>query len=230
MNLIKELRVNGEYFELISDDPQLTIQRPGRAVFTVKSDKPLTGAVSFDIGYKANNLVQFFYGFIEESVTLDKKQQRIICREFGAILQFPLFLNLRHVTIKDILNAISEKTGLNFVVGNGDYSNQVIPYFYSKGDGYYCLDSIGQAFGIELFIWQQEASGNIYVGSWLDSHWREKSLGIDNQWFSNFGAGKRASVPAIPQLKPGAFLNGLGFIESVRLKDSTMALTWGKEL
>lgn len=111
---------------------------------------------------------------------------------------FGIVFLLRHVTIKDILNAVSEKTGLHFVVGKGDYAKQVIPYFYSLGNGFHCLDSIGQSFGIDRFMWQQEASGNIFVGSWTDSHWHEKKLELDNRWLTEFGSGKRANIPAVP--------------------------------
>ena len=230
MNLIKKIWVNNELVSLVKDDTTLDIKRPGQAFFTVQADKPLKGMVSFELGYQADKLIPWFFGYIQESITLDAKQQRLVCREMGGMLQFPLFLNLRHVTIKDILNEVSKKTGLHFVIGKGDYAQKTIPFFYSMGTGLHCLDSIGQSFGIDRYFWQQEASGNIYVGSWTDSHWSQRRLDMDNKWLTEFGAGRRASIPVLPPLRPGVLLQGLGFIESIRLRESTMALTWTKKL
>ncbi len=230
MNILKQIVIAGTHYPLIADDVSLDIKRPAKGIFTVQADKKLTGIVSFAIGYNSQQLTQWFLGYIESSTALDKKQQRIVARELGGVLQHPQFLNLRHVTIKDILNTISDNTGLNFVVGEGDYSQTTIPYFYSMGNGFHCLDSLGKSFGIERYFWQQEASNNIFVGSWSDSHWSKKSLDLDNKWLSDFGVGERATLPALPQLRPGVYLKGLGCVDTIRLKEASMLLTWTKRL
>ncbi len=230
MILHKVLAIAGTEYPLISDDITLDIKRPGKAIFTVNADKPLKGLVSYEIGYNPNKLKQWFFGFVESSTTLDNKQQRIIARELTAVLQYPLFLNLRHVTIADVLAKITEKTEINFTLGKGDYSEQTTPFFYSMGNGYHCLDSIGPAFNIPRFIWQQEANATVYVGSWADSHWAKKPVPLDNEWLTNFAASQRADVPVMPPIRPGVQLRGLGYVNEVRLKGETMAIAWDKRL
>lgn len=230
MKLHKQLLIAGDDTHLISEDIALNSHRPGRAVFNVKSDEPLKGIVQFSLGYEAQKLTPWFLGYIESSTQLDKKQQTITCRELPATLEKKLFLNLRHQTLAQVLTAISAKTGLAFVVDDNDMNSLTLPFFYSTGSGYHCMDNLGSMFGIENYFWQQQANGQVFVGNWANSFWANKSPEIGQQWFNKFGAGPRAKIPAMPRLRPGVFLKSLGYINSIRLQGSHMALTWGPSL
>ena len=57
------------------------------------SAQPVSGIVALDVGFDPAHLQQFFLGYVENSFAIDKKQQRVFCRELNAVLSrlVPLF-------------------------------------------------------------------------------------------------------------------------------------------
>ena len=70
------------------------------------------------------------------------------------------------------------------------------------------MDELAQAFSIDDLFWQQQGNGQIYLGSWKDSHWADKPITIANELMTNHTANKSVKIPAIPKLKPGVVVNG----------------------
>lgn len=228
MRLHKRLAVAGEPVVLIDDDVRLNLFSPGRAALTVKSAKPLHGLVQLDLGYRTDNLQQFFLGYVVTSTTVDGERQKLFCRELTAALAQRVPLSLRYVTLAGVLGAISAITGLEFVSGRGSYTDRKAPAFYSAGAGYWVLDRLAQAFNIPQLIWQQQGDGKVFVGSWADSFWAGRRLELPPGLPSKFGVANRAQIPCIPRLRPGVLLNG-HYVQQVTLAGNFMNLTWSAD-
>ena len=228
MRLHKLLTVAGNSVAVIDDDVRLDLFAPGRAAFTVKSEKPLRGLVHLDMGYRADGLQRFFVGYVVSSTTVDASRQKIFCRELTAALTKRLPLNLRYVTLAEVLADIAAQTGIEFVAGRGDYAALKAPAFYSAFTGYWVLDRLGESFAIPKFIWQQQGDGKVFVGSWSDSFWAGRPLDLPLGLPTNFGVANRAKIPCIPRLRPGVFLNG-DYVTKVELSGNHMNLTWSAD-
>ncbi|MCU1740022.1 MULTISPECIES: hypothetical protein [unclassified Pseudomonas] len=230
MKLHKVLSVNGQPFDLISDDVRLDLRSPGRASFTLKADAPLRGLVTLDIGYNERPLQRHFLGYIERCTAANSREQLLLCREAAAVLTFPLPLALRHVNLSEVLVAISQQTGLRFRVPEADYARVKTPYFYSLAAGIQAMDSLAQMFGIPDFIWQQQGDGEVYVGSWADSYWGARPpLQLPVELFDQYQGNQSATVTAIPGLRPGASINQGQRITAMTLAGTEMAIQWKRQ-
>ncbi len=87
------------------------------------------------------------------------------------------------------------------------------------------MDELDQAFSIDDLFWQQQGNGQIYVGSWKDSFWANKSVPIPNELMTNHTASKSVKIPAIPKLKPGVMVNGIRLV-GVEFEGTEAKLTW----
>lgn len=209
MKLRKKLTVNGEPVGLIEEDVRLAVNSPGRAMFRVRAGAPLSGVVRFDIGYSTQAGDQrFFTGYVEASHTVDGAQQRLMCRELAAGLRAVLPLSLRHPTLKDVLAAYTEATGLVFRVPDRPYADRKAACFQTLGSGCHGMDSLGAVFGIEDALWQQQGDGSVYVGAWKDSRWATRPVTVEETWFSGVTGDGGRKLPALPALRPGVVLNG----------------------
>lgn len=170
MRLSRQLNINNVSYPVIEDRILLDLDSPGRAQFLIDAgDKPITAKqiVSFSFGYGINDTMQrFFLGFIDTVNTVDRRQQ-LFCRELSATLFAPLALDLRHVTMLEVITEIHKKTGLTFSIGNGDYSMTKVANFYNLGNGYQAMQSMERVFKIPNYLWQQQGDGVIYAGSWM---------------------------------------------------------------
>lgn len=197
---------------------------PGRAQITVKGTPDVHTIVAIDLGW-GDCVCRVFTGYIERVTPEKPGYSAIFCREMAAILYRPFNVVIRQPTLMQLLSNLTEQTGLQFVVPEKAYSKQVIPCFYSIGNGYRVLDEIGQAFNITDYMWQQQGNGQVYVGSWQDSYWADKPVTIPNELMTNHRANKTVTLPCIPQLKPGAIVNGLQLTE-VEHTATESTLTW----
>ena len=134
-------------------------------------------------------------------------------------------MELRQPTLKDVLTTIYEKTGLNFSIPEQSYSTTKVPHFKNLGDGYQAIKTIGRVFQIDDYIWQQQDSGVVYVGSWSDSRWPDRAAEIPTRFFNRQLSSQSAELATIPQLRPGALLNQKR-LNSVELNGSFMVVTW----
>jgi len=229
MRLFKVLEVGGDDKKIVADDVQLDLFTPGRAVFVVQSNVVLSGLVRFSLGYDSDNLQRFFVGIVESSMTVDNFQQKIFCREISAVLSDKIPLSLRNVTMVEVLNAINQKTGVDFVVPNEPYTKTKAPAFYSMAGGYHCLDSFADVFSIDQLIWQQQGNGQIFVGSWAHSFWASKSpVNLPVKWKTNHGVNNSARVPVFPRLRPGVMLDDGNIITHVQLDGVHLNIKWSK--
>lgn len=216
---------NNQQIPLISHDVRLSYSKPGRASFTVESAAELQGIVHFTMANTATGQRSQFYGYIERSTPVGDNRQLLFCREKSAVLQFPLPLSFRNITLKTLLQEIKAKTGLQFAIPKAGYMDHAVPFFINTGSGYHALQQIGRVFGIEDYLWQQKRDGNIYLGSWQDSHWKEQPLTLPDNLFTKHSAAKTAELLAIPGLRPGYLLNGKR-LKTVDLKENKMVVSW----
>ncbi len=229
MKLHKVLTVNGQAFELVSEEVRLDLRTPGRANFVVKTEQTLRGLVTLDIGYNDAPLQRHFVGYVERSTASNRQEQVLFCREVAAILTQPLPLGLRHVTLSEVLLEVSQQTGLRFRVPEAAYAKTKTPYFYSLAAGIQAMDSLAPVFGIPDFIWHQQGDGEVYAGSWADSFWGSKPpLQLPADLLENVQGNRSATVAALPGLRPGATLNQGERVTSVTLAGTEMSLQWKK--
>ena len=225
MKLRKTFYVNDEAVKLVEEDVHLSLYSPGRAVFQVQSAAPLSGHVRLDVGYSTQDKDQtVFIGVIRDSQTVDTGQQRLRCRELSCVLYTQLHAALRHPTLPDVAQWYTDQTGLRFVVPDKPYATKRVPAFYTFGDGFHGLNSLGAIFGIQDYIWQQQGDGTLFVGSWQDSRWATRPVTIPEERFTKVTAtgGKESQV--MPQLRPGILLNGK-YLTGVQLTGHKMVTT-----
>jgi hypothetical protein len=229
MKLIGSLYIDNIEYPLIEERVVLDLSTPGRAQFEIDAggtEIRTKQVVSFNIGYSRHETLQrLFLGYIEKVNPVDKRV-RLFCREFSAVLNGPLPLDLRHVTMLDVLAEISDKTGLSFAAGTGSYSTTKTANFYNLGNGYHAMDSLANVFKIPDFFWQQQGEGVIYAGSWDDSRWASREIEIDDELFDEHLA-NGARLPAIPALRPGVKLNGK-IIRQLQFSGNHMEILWKK--
>lgn len=228
MKLHKHLTINGGAVTLNTDDLRLDLFNPGRGVFDVETTADIKGLVIFSAGYDPQQLQQVFYGYVENTFTIDKNQQRVFCRELCATLSRLVPVSLRNVTITDILRAISAETGLQFVTPDQPYTKKTTPVFYSIGSGYSCLDSLAEVFSIPQFIWQQQGDGKVFVGSWQDSFWAGKNVPLPVEIQAQSGLANSARIGCMPKLRPGVFLNGQHYVTKVHWDGQQQNIEWDK--
>lgn len=222
--LTKVLTIGGKAVELNTDQVRLALSTPGRAAFTVNTTEPLKGLVVFSLGYDPQNLVQYFCGMIENSFQIDKKQQSVFCREYTAVLNHILPLSLRNVSLNQVLAAISQETGLQFVTPGQDYTIKKAPAFISMGNGYHVMDTLARIYRIPRMIWQQQGDGKVYVGSWDHSYWAGKAVELPVEMQASTGVANSAKIPAMPLLRPGVDLGGGRIATNVGVSDAFMEI------
>lgn len=228
MKLHKKITVAGVALELTTADIRLDLFNPGRAVFDVVADTALKGLVLFTAGHDPQKLQQVFYGYVENSFAIDKKQQRIFCRELCATLSRLVPVSLRNVTLVQVLAAIAQETGLQFVTPEQLYAKKTTPAFYSIGSGYSCMDALARVFEIPQFIWQQQGDGMLYVGSWQHSFWQGRAVDLPLDMQSASGLANNARIACIPKLRPGVFINGESYITKVHWDGEHQNVSWDK--
>jgi hypothetical protein len=230
MKLDRQLNINNATYHVIEDRVLLDLDAPGRAQFVIDAgDNPVQAkqVVSFTLGYAAHDTMQrVFLGFVESVNTMDRRQ-KLFCRELSAVLYAPLRLDLRHVTMKEVIDAIQAKTDLDFTVGDGAYSSKKVANFYNLGNGYQAMQSMARVFGIDNYIWQQQGHGVIYAGSWDDSRWADKPVELGGEMFTEHLANNSAKIVAVPALRPGVKLNS-NIVTKVDFSGNQMVVTWKK--
>lgn len=224
MRLLKQLHIAGREYGIVSEDIALHYNRPGRAIFQVRAGEALAGDVAFALGWNfQGSLVAFFCGDVERSVRVDATQQRLFCREATARLMLPHPLNIRHATLRQVLAAYAEKTGISFILPDRAYACTPAPAFYGLGSGLHGLYNVGGVFGIEDYHWQAQGDGKVFVGSWTDSRWPSRPLDVPQQYYTAQRATGAQSIAAIPALRPGALVDGRR-LRSVRFAGHEMTL------
>ncbi len=223
-----QLTINGERAQLVSHDICLDDSRPGRACFEVQSDTSLSGLVYFSFSVNGKQQHGHFFGYIETAVASSKQTQTLFCREKANLMEMPVPIALRHATLGDVLNAVSEQTGLQFTWSEqADYSQTTVPHFINTGSGFHLLKNLANVFNINDFTWIQKRDGSLFIGDWQDGHWSNTPINLPSDILDKQLATKSAELLAIPGLRAGYQVNGKRLYQ-VRLIDSKMVISWKK--
>lgn len=230
MKLNRTLNINQSPRQIIAERIMLDLFSPGRAEFTVVTAELIKAnqLVTFDMGYSQQASMQrWFIGMTETVVPVGDKQVKVFCRELSSALSHSLPLNLRHVSLRDVLAEINTITGLNFATPDQSYSTTKVANFFNVGSGYQAMALLGRVFNIPDFMWQQQ-SGVIYVGSWADSRWASiKNMALPANLFDGQSVNESAMVAAMPILRPGVRING-NRITAIDFQQNKMTLSWKK--
>ncbi|MGP1832220.1 hypothetical protein ACTTBA_04005 [Shewanella frigidimarina] len=197
---------------------------PGNCQITVNTQVKQHAIVAVDLGW-GDMIDRVFIGYVERVMPAVNGWYTIFCRELAASLALNYSVMLRHPTLKQVLDELSQLTGLEFVVPDKAYAETAIPCFYCDSSGYAVLDNIGRSFRINDFIWQQQGNGKIYVGSYQDSFWFDKPIVIPKNLMTNHQAGRTATIPAAPMIRPNVLAN-VSRIKTVEFKETKMTITW----
>lgn len=229
MRLNRVLTINNTKRDLVDERIALDLLAPGRAEFTIVGDDNTilqNQLVTYDLGYSSQDALQrWFIGVTDKVVQTGDKRVKIFCRELSSVLSHTLPLSLRHVSLRDVLKAINNMTGLNFSTPAQDYATCKVANFYNLGSGYQAMVALERVFNIPDFIWQQQ-SGVIYVGSWTDSRWASvKNMQLPENFFIEHTAQNSAKVAAFPAFRPGIRINGKR-INIIEFSGNQMVLKW----
>lgn len=224
MNPLKILLINTEPVELILEDVRLNLRQPGKASFKINGTAAVNDLVTLDVGYHPT-MVRYFVGWVESVNQINDDQQLIVCRELAASLDRMLPVSLRRVGMKDVLAVLGDVTGLKFRVPDADYSSRLTPHFCHVGGGYHLMDSLGDVFGVDDYIWQQQGNGEVFVGSWADSFWATRPVPIPAKILDGHFSAGSSKIPMVPRLRPGVYITGRGYLTSLQLLNGEMVLT-----
>jgi hypothetical protein len=232
MRLHKKLVIGQTEYKLVQETITLDLNTPGRAMLVLQSEKPVQGLVQLSLGY-GDPMPIVFVGYVEQCYPMNDQQQRVLARELTAVLNQRVPLALRHCRARDILQAISSQCPLQWVLGDGDWQQAMLPVFHHTGGGYLALDNLGAGFNLPRYVWQQQVDGRVYVGSWDNIPWAGKTLTIPPRQLTKLTTANRATLPIVPQIRPGAQIQ-IGttepvIITQVEIGGVNMVLTWQRD-
>lgn len=197
---------------------------PGTCQLTVDQPAERLTPVAFEMGW-GGMIDRVFFGYIDRVMPAAKGLYTLHCRELTAALANNISVMLRHPTLRQVCTEITDQTGLEFVIPAKAYADTAIPCFYADTSGYAMLDNIGRAFKVPGFIWQQQGNGKVYLGSYEDSYWSGKNITIPANLMTEQKAGKTATIPATPKIRPNVTANGQR-INKVEFKGTNMTINW----
>ncbi|KGA60133.1 MAG: hypothetical protein ACTH3P_11240 [Proteus vulgaris] len=225
MKPINRLYLSGDETHLVDVKMVLELSQCGRGFITAKTDTDYTGKlVRLDIGY-TDLLLRYFTGYVERSQPSQNGFQKLFVRELVGVFDRMWPCSFQHPTLKQITEYLKEHSGLHFVLPDAEYVNTPIPHYTHNGTGYQLLNSLGKVFNIPDYVWYQTPDGDVFVGSWEDSFWKDKNVEIDNQFSSEQRAGNQMTIPMVQSLRPGVKVNDKR-LERVALDNDNMTLTW----
>ncbi|MEF1204327.1 hypothetical protein [Photobacterium damselae] len=223
MKLNERLYLGNTLSHVVSASCYLTYKSPGSAIIVTNSEPKVGQIIAYECGYN-NDLERWFTGYVESYKEVASNEFSIFARELTALLRKPLQLYHQHISLQQLLQTITTKTGLQFVVPDKDYAKNIAPYIVNNGNGYALFDNLGHVFGIQKYVWQQQGNGKIFVGSWLDSIWANVNIPVPANMLTDVSIDS-ATINMIPALRPGVVINGQR-VRNIELKNDKMTLTW----
>ncbi|RTP93099.1 hypothetical protein EKN38_25440 [Enterobacter sp. WCHEn045836] len=203
----------------------LELSACGRGFITAETEEDVTGKlVQLDLG-AGDVTYRWFTGYVERCGPAEKGYKRLFVRELSGVLMQSWPVSLQHPTLRDVCDQLASLTGLQFYIPVADYAGKKIPHFKSNGSGMAVLDSLGRAFSIDDYCWQQMGDGVIYVGSFSDSRFANSPVDIPDDFVKSGTGGNTFQMGLIPAIRPGVIVNGHR-ISSVEVKDGDMSLRW----
>jgi len=216
--------INDEKVDMKDHWVVLQSSTPGTCQITVNQKADKLAQVKVDLGW-GDVVDRVFSGYVERAMPSVNGWYTLFCREWSASLAYNLSVMLRHPTMRQVLDEITAQTGIEFVIPSAGYADTAIPCFYSDCSGYAMLNNIGRAFKIDDFVWYQQGNGKVYVGSYADSFWADKPVKIANGLMTDHQAGKTATIPAAPMVRPNVTANDER-ITAVEFKGTNMQISW----
>ncbi|WP_221800398.1 hypothetical protein [Oceanobacter mangrovi] len=221
--------------ELVRHTTRLELHSPGRAIITAITDTaPQPGqTVIHDAQLTGQPWRPLFFGFIEQAVQINTGAWQIMAREPAALLNRRIALNLRHPLPIDVLNALADTTGLQFVLPTAeqgaDWTQTQLARFQHTGGGYGALDNLLRAWAVPGGIWQQQPDGRVFVGNRAYSAQGGKTIELPASIFSDL-SNTGGTMPLMPRIRPGAGIKvGDGQAQVIHSIDATgdvMRLQW----
>lgn len=229
MNISSTTIVNGKSVQVVKQATRLELRTPGRGVLTIIADEvPTPGNhVERVMQIDDNEPRSTFQGYIETATQVQASAWSIIVREFSAVLARRINISLRHCKASQILKALAEQTGVQFVLPESEWTEKDLPRFQHIGTGYSAIDKVLTAFSIQKGMWHQQTDGRIYVGEYEKSL-VNKEIQLQPEQIDNINA-TGGEIPAIPRLRPGVRININGqikYISSIDTAADTMRITW----
>ncbi|KTF14840.1 hypothetical protein [Pseudoalteromonas sp. H105] len=216
--------INDEKVDMKDHWVVLQSSTPGTCQITVNQKADMLAQVKVDLGW-GDVVDRVFSGYVERAMPSVNGWYTLFCREWSASLAYNLSVMLRHPTMRQVLDEITSQTGIEFVIPSAGYADTAIPCFYSDCSGYAMLNNIGRAFKIDDFVWYQQGNGKVYVGSYADSFWADKPVKIAIGLMTDHQAGKTATMPAAPMVRPNVTANDER-ITAVEFKGTNMQISW----
>ena len=231
MKLEKRLYIDNKEVNLKIELVSLKLSLASIAIFTIDDEvvPERYQAVRFDIGYQQKTS-PFFEGYIDKIQPAENGHYKITVKENAGILSNRCPLSIEHPTMRDVLTALSQKTGLEFVVPEKvDYTDMVIPNFVCQGTGYQCLQQIGRAFNIPDLVWFQHTDQTIHISAYQDCRFYGKPITIPLA-LSSRRNGDNITFAPFPILRPGAIITDTNLSEKritrLDLIESEMTAYW----
>jgi hypothetical protein len=200
MILHQILKIGGETVQIVTIALTLDRDAPGRGIFAVQAAAAPVGDVQLYAGI--NGLARlYFSGYLEQSVRIDSKQQRLVVRETPGRLTRRAPLARRNSTLAEIIGDLQSVSGVQFRT-SGLWIMQSVPHFFNVGSGAEALRLIGQLSGLPDWIALPQADGSVYIGSAANIGRCSTVLRLDPKIFTNLSA-SGADCAFMPSLRPG---------------------------
>lgn len=225
MKTTAALYLGGVFTGLASYHLMLEINACGRGFITAETESDCTGSlVQFDLGI-GDVTYRWFTGYVERCGPAEKGFKRLFVRELAGSLMQSWPVSLQHPSLRDVCDQLANLTGLRFYIPDAPYADEKIPHFKSSGTGQALIDSLGSAFSIPDYCWQQMPDGVIYVGSYTDCRFAGSPVDIPEDFVRAGSGGNTLQMGLIPAIRPGVVVNGQR-ISSVEAQDGDMLLRW----
>ena len=143
MKAHKIILINNSKYDIVSDSITLEYNSAGRAVFVIQASENFNDQlVQLYITNEFYLPEPYFTGYVEDSIQIDDKQQRIFCRELDYCLNSRAPISLRNQPLENIVKNLELKSNLTFNLLKGVWEKKVIPNFINIGCGYDAVDQI----------------------------------------------------------------------------------------
>ena len=232
ISVAKQLEIDGQIPGLVEEQVRLMLSGIGWGQFQVRSeDPPLPGKLLRYTISLNETAFPIFLGVVSEVSRLAAGFWLVRARELSAALESPVSLAMRHVTPPEVLAALEEKIGLEFLVPvSGTYVGERQPYFFSQGSARIALEQMGAVWEVRDPIWCQLPDGRVFWGAWENSPFNTPPLSIDQSLLIDSDQqGGFFEIPCLPALRPGmsAEMDGqTKMINQVTFFEDRTSLQW----
>ena len=229
MKLNKILKINGAEIPLISEEIILQLNAVGIAYFECGGKTRPEGVLEYWIGRAGKPMQRFFSGFVRSTGELSPQKWGVYADESSILLNAPISLALRHASLREILQKISEHTGIQFEVSQNLLALDVrLPLFHHQGSCIDALEHLKNSIFFDHLIWFQTISGAIFFGEWRDCFQAQKTVTIASNLILKESTDK-INLPFFAGFTPGRVSN-LGLLARLKLQGEQMELMHSKKI